>query len=177
MAQVMIRGWCALVLAAAVGCKSTTITRLPAGVEETPTVIAPAPKFAPAPAPQRMVDPVVSPADRDVAPSITEEQRTAAFRNWVGDRRSYTPPAPELRLPLESSSRVVEREVRYVSTGHFHTSRCTPGYALGRVAVYTGVGAVIGQQFHDRGRGAAIGAGLALLTGPWWFGWSCWCDG
>src|SRR5258705_9336478 len=43
---------------------------------------------------------------------------------------------------------------------------------IARVGLYTAAGAIIGHQFHEKGQGAAIGGGLALLTWPW-FGGGC----
>jgi len=136
-------------------------------------VAAPRPAPWPKPAPQVMAAPAATAAvpEQLLLQPMTEEERAEAFRELVGTTQTYTPP------PQEVPVRYVERgEERYVSTHHVHSSSCSPGCQLGRVAVYTGLGAIIGHQFDDQGAGAAIGAGVALLTSPFWYGWSDWCD-
>lgn len=155
-------------------CAAPATERVPVSpTDRSATQPAPPAWQAPPPAPQAMVAPPTAMAvpERAVLQTMTESERTEAFRTWVGPRRQYTPPAPPLPPPPR-----VEREVRYVTTSHVHDYGCRPGCSLGRLAVYTGVGAIIGHQYHHRGRGAAIGAGLALLSSPWWWGGGCWWD-
>jgi hypothetical protein len=165
----------ALVAAVALAACESPTERVPPDGESPPPipVAAPRPQPWPAPAPQVMAAPPAAAAvpEQVLLQPMTEEERTEAFQALVGTTQTYTPP------PQEVPVRYVEREgERYVSTEHVHSSSCGPGCSLGRVAVYTGLGAIIGHQFDDQGAGAAIGAGVALLTSPGWFGWSDWCD-
>ncbi len=113
------------------------------------------------------------PAQR-VIQTLSEQERTELMRALIDAPHSYQPPP---QTPIVVSPRVrVEREVveREVCYEHVHSSYCSPGCSLGRIAVYAGVGAIIGHQYHHRGRGAAIGVGLELLGAPWWWGSRCW---
>lgn len=168
-----------LVLAAAVALSACT-----SPTERVPTegetmdglpVAAPRPQPWPAPAPQVMAAPPSAAAgpEQMLLQPMTEAERTEAFRALVGTTQTYTPPPQEVPIRYVE---VDHGDERYVSTGHVHSSGCGPGCSLGRVAVYTGLGAIIGHQFDDQGAGAAIGAGVALLTSPFWYGWSDWCD-
>ncbi len=147
-------------------------------VEAAPPAEAPAPSPAALPAPER------APSDTTPAPSssggarapkavVTEEQRNAAFRAYVGAPRTYAP-APAPRVVDRIAERVVYHDVRPIRYSHRSRYHEPFGSTLARTAVYTGLGAIIGHQYRHRGRGAAIGAGLALLTSPW--GWYDDCD-
>ncbi len=165
----------AFVAAVALSACTSPMERVPTDGESPASQPAAVPQPAPwpKPAPQVMVAPPSAAAvpEQVLLQPMTEAERTEAFRALVGTTQTFTPP------PQEVPVRYVERgEERYVSTQHVHSSSCGPGCQLGRVAVYTGLGAIIGHQFDDQGAGAAIGAGVALLTSPFWYGWSDWCD-
>ncbi len=158
-------------VAVASGCAGNPpTTRVPVARLEA---ASPARLVAP-PAPQVLVA-----APRAAAPSqvtlaeLTEEQRTSALRSAGSPIRPYSP-AP-LPTPAPRRTIVVEREVVREPYGYAYAA-ARPYYAWGphasfaRVAAYTGVGAIVGHQWHHRGRGAAIGASLALLTSPWYWG-------
>jgi len=171
----LFRSASALVASVALAACETPMERVPTDGEAPPSlpVAAPKPRPYPEPAPQVMVAPPSAHAVPEQLPMqpMSEAERAEAFRELVGAPQYFTPP------PQEVPVRYVERgEERYVTTEHVHSSSCGPGCSLGRVAVYTGLGAIIGHQFDDQGAGAAIGAGVALLTSPGWFGWSDWCD-
>ncbi|MBL8840387.1 MAG: hypothetical protein JNL90_02535 [Planctomycetes bacterium] len=113
---------------------------------------------------------------RSAAAMLTEEQRNDAFRAYVGAPRTYAPaPLPPPRVVDRIAERVVYHDVRPVHYVPSYSVHRYGGYepvgsTLARTALYTGLGAIIGHQYHHRGRGAAIGAGLALLTSPWrWY--------
>jgi hypothetical protein len=147
-------------------------------VHTTRIVCRPEPAYvlrpAPPPAPQVVLATPPAPAtgQRPVS-TLTEEQRTELLRAAGSPIPPYTP------APIAPSVRrwVVEREVVRVPYAryHVHGPCCSPGCTLGRVAAYTGIGAIVGHQFHERGAGAAIGAGLAFLTTPWWWGHGVYC--
>lgn len=131
---------------------------------------------APAPAPAAPAAETAPAAPAPPATTLTEEQRNAAFRSYVGAPRTYAPaPLPPPRVVDRIAERVVYRDVRpvhYVPSYRVHRYGAYEpvGSTLARTALYTGIGAIIGHQYHHRGRGAAIGAGLALLTSPWrWY--------
>ncbi|MBM4013957.1 MAG: hypothetical protein FJ293_03205 [Planctomycetes bacterium] len=154
------------------GCGSPAMARVP--VAPTDRIVVAAPAWSvPPPARQVMIGaPTTVPPDRVVVQPMDEAARTEAFRSLVGSAIRHPPPAP----PAEDGA--TERVVRVASPHrtHVHHAGCQPGCSLGRVAVYTGLGAIIGHQFDDRSCGAAIGAGLAFLTSPWWWGRGCWFD-
>jgi len=180
----------ALPIVALLGCVATEGATVREPILEPSPITAMAPP-ALAPAPQVMVsEPVpVRPVQVTIQP-MTEAERTEMLRSVLGEPRVFVPaplPQPPVRevvvyrdagySPYYGAPYYDSRYDRGYVTSHVHTSRCSPGCALGRVAVYTGLGAIIGHQYGHRGRGAAIGAGLALLTGPAWCGWSNWCGG
>jgi hypothetical protein len=121
--------------------------------------------------------------------TMSEAERTERLRAVPPASPAYTPaPLPE-PAPRTVVVRHVTRDVcvdpysydyddrpRYYRDPYYYG----PAAELGRVATYTAAGAIIGHQFHERGRGAAIGFGLALLGAPFW-GWHhrggwCWGD-
>lgn len=147
----------------------------------------------PPPAPQIMVSdgstatPPVVLRQVTVAP-MSEAERTEKLRA-VAPAPSYLPaPLPE-PAPRTVVVRHVTRDVcvdpyydDYGRPYHYYYSDpywYGPAADVGRIATYTAAGAIIGHQFHERGRGAAIGFGLALLGAPFW-GWHhrgwCWDD-
>ncbi len=190
---------------ATAACQSPATTR----VDPPARTLTPAPMPLPPPAPQVMVAPptvaplapaqvvLPPPATTPAAPSVppasgnlppvehrpsvralTEAERDASFRSLVGAPRTYAPAPLPARRVVERVVYHDVRPVRYARRYDYEPWEST----LARTAVYTGVGAIIGHQYHHRGRGAAIGAGLALLTSPWrWYGgydgrWGGGCD-
>ena len=159
-------------------------------------------KFEPRAAALAVIAP--SPPDSAAAPSsapiqfeqvivgtMSESERTEKLR-----ASGWAPPPPPLPPPPapiyrdDSRPIVVERRVvveepswsayhrSYYDSSYYpyHSYRYGCGPWLGRAATFTLGGALIGRQFHHGGRGAAIGAGLALLTVPFGCGWDRCCD-
>jgi hypothetical protein len=167
----------ALLLVAS-GCSSPT-TRVVCRPEFRNTELSLPPP--PPPSPQVMIAaPLALPSGQRTVATISEEERTEMLRAAGSPIAPYSP-AP-LYEPTDRTV-VVERAAygdRYAcDTGYprYYGPGYGPGFGIARAAAYTGMGAIIGHQFHDQGAGAAIGAGFALLTTPWWGigGWnSCW---
>lgn len=148
---------------------STPTTRVVCKPEfrDRPDLEAPALQ-PPPPAPQVMIAAPIAaadPAQRTVT-TITEAERTEMLRAAGSPIPPYTP------APFHAPSHAVEGDDAsyddsYVQYAGDH-GYWGPVFGLARAAAYTGMGAIIGHQFHEKGAGAAIGAGLALLTTPWW---------
>jgi hypothetical protein len=129
------------------------------------------PRVAPAPRRQVVIaDEGGAPPERVVLQTMDEARRTETFRELVGSPPRHVPPASPVVVVTEPGRRADEGAARRV---HLHHAGCHPGCSLGRLAVFTGVGAIVGHQFDRRSRGAAIGAGLAILASPWWWGRGC----
>jgi hypothetical protein len=145
-------------------CESPTRREPTPGV---PVRIAPLPP--PPPAPQVMITgaPPTELGGGAVSP-ISEEQRTELLRAAGSPIRSYSP--PPFSPPVETV--YVDRSSYGASSGYGadYPPSYEPWWSIARMAAYTGMGAIIGHQFDDQGAGAAIGAGVALLTSPWGIG-------
>jgi len=104
--------------------------------------------------------------------SMTEAQRRELLLPSINPIEPYTPmPPPQ---PAHEYQDVQSRSSGApCSDSYYHHP---DGYdvltGIARVGLYTAAGAIIGHQFHEKGQGAAIGGGLALLTWPW-FGGGC----
>ena len=122
-----------------------------------------------APRPQVMID-----APRNLGPSqvmvasMTEEERTEALRAAVSVA-TYSPAPFQFYVSAPVETVVVEPQYADPYYGTYRTGSPAPcdygpGYSLLRTAAYTGMGAIIGHQFHDKGAGAAIGAGVGYSS-------------
>lgn len=181
------RKFAACLAVAFASCAAPT-ERVPVDASDRPAA-APVPFVAAPPAPQVMVAPPSSVGPEQVLlQPMSEAERRKILLPSANSIAPYAP-AP---LPTRHGARaapetapqtvIVERETARVAA-----APCTYRYypyrpweedvaGVARLATYTAAGAIIGHQFHERGRGAAIGAGLALLSWPfggWYFGDRC----
>ena len=175
MAQMTWRSGTGAILLAAlpfVGCGAPATARVPVAAADRRVSAVPA-WGAPPPARQVMIGaPTTVPPDRIVVQPMDEATRTETFRTLVGPPTRPVPPIQR----AESAETVRVMQVASPRHAHVHHVGCRLGCSLGRLAVYTGVGAIVGHQFDDRSGGAAVGAGLAFLTSPWWWGRGCRID-
>jgi hypothetical protein len=157
-----------LLLFAAIGCESP-MERVPVGTDR-----ASLPFVAPPPAPQVMIAaPADAPPQTVVLGSMSEAERRKILLPSANSIEPYVP------APFHAP---VVREVVYEDGSHHTAVPCddaryyhddgwsNTAVGLLRMAAYTGMGAIIGNQYHEKGQGAAIGAGLALLTWPFFGG-------
>jgi hypothetical protein len=156
-----------LPMLAAAGCEGPT-TRVPVGLDR-----APPPFVAPPPAPQVMIGaPADAPPQNVVLGSMSEEERRRILLPSANSIEPYVPapfhhaPAPETVAADGTHRTAVPCEDAYYRDHDWSNA----GVGLLRMAAYTGMGAIIGNQYHEKGKGAAIGAGLALLTWPFFGG-------
>jgi len=150
-----------LLLALPLACFACTT---PSRRVETPTRAARVAPKPPPPAPQVMIAaPAVDERGQIQLSPISEAERTELLRAAGSPIRSYRP-EPFVSAP----STVVVRYEGDGGSASGYATGCDPLWSMARMAAYTGMGAVIGDQFCDAGAGAAIGAGVALLTTPWW---------
>jgi hypothetical protein len=140
----------------------------PAARPSMPLEPARPPYVAPPPTPQVMI---AAPADAAPQPvvlgSISEARRRELLLPAAYPFAPYSPPLPP--APRSVVVRTVEpapNYVRYESAYRPYSPWYDAAADLGRIATYTAAGAIIGHQYHERGRGAAIGLGLALLGWP-----------
>ena len=162
-----------LLLTAACGTESD---RVPIGLERAPTpYVAPPPQ---SPAPQVMIGaPADAPPQHVVLGTMTEAQRRQILLPTVNPIEPYTP-AP-FHVPAAHSSASYEGSHRTAvpcDESYYDSSPTAESTAVGllRLATYTAAGAIIGNQWGEKGKGAAIGGGLALLTWPFFggrYGW------
>ena len=131
----------------------------------------PAPRPAPPrPAPQVMIAEHVDASGQPVMlGSMSEAQRRELLLPSINPIEPYTP-----AQPVHESQDVQSRSSSVPCSDSYY--RSPDGYdvltGIARVGLYTAAGAIIGHQFHEKGQGAAIGGGLALLSWPW-FGGGC----
>jgi hypothetical protein len=163
-----------LVLLAAAACESQS-DRVPIGLDR-----APQPFVAPPPAPQVMIGaPADAPPQHVVLGTMTEAERRHILLPTANPIEPYVP-AP-FHVPAARSSASYEGSHRTAvpcDEPYYDDSRPTAestAVGLLRLATYTAAGAIIGNQWGEKGKGAAIGGGLALLTWPFFggghYGW------
>ncbi|HET6164427.1 MAG TPA: hypothetical protein VFG37_12220 [Planctomycetota bacterium] len=127
----------------------------------------------PRPAPQVMIAEHVDASGQPVMlGSMTEAQRRELLLPSINPIEPYTPMPPP-QLAHEYQDAPSRSSGAPCSDSYYHHP---DGYdvltGIARVGLFTAAGAIIGHQFHEKGQGAAIGGGLALLTWPW-FGGGC----
>jgi hypothetical protein len=160
-------------LVAAAGCEAPT-ERVPVGPDR-----APLPYVAPPSAPQVMI---AAPADAPPQPVVLGSMSEAERRKiLLPSANSIEPfvPAPFHAAPAQeyvASDGTHRTAVPCEDPSYYHDHDWSnTAVGLLRMAAYTGMGAIIGNQYHEKGQGAAIGAGLALLTWPFFggggYGW------
>jgi hypothetical protein len=147
----------------------------PAGFHRYPALRPPRP---PPPAPQVMIAPHSDAPPQPVTlGEMTEAQRRELLLSSSSPIQPYTPaplptPPHDVHHEYTRSSGVPCNDSYYDSCRH-GSDGCDFLTGLARVGVYTAAGAIIGHQFHEKGQGAAIGAGLALVSWPWFWGGGC----
>jgi hypothetical protein len=157
-----------LLLVAAAGCGAPT-ERVPAGPDR-----APLPYVAPPSAPQVMIAaPADAPPQSVVLGTMSEAERRKILLPSANPIEPFVPApvhaaaAPSSYAPDGSHRSAVPCEEPSYYGDHDWSNTAV---GLLRMAAYTGMGAIIGNQYHEKGQGAAIGAGLALLTWPFFGG-------
>jgi len=153
--------------------------RVPIGLDDR----APRPYVAPpppAPAPQVMIAaPADAPPQHVVLGSMTEAQRRGFLLPTVNPIDPYVPapfhtPVAHASVAYEGSHRTA---VPCDESYYYESPPTAESTAVGllRLATYTAAGAIIGNQWGEKGKGAAIGGGLALLSWPFFgggrYGW------
>lgn len=166
-----------LVLLGAAACESQS-DRVPIGLDRAQLpYVAPPP---PPPAPQVMIGaPIDAPPQHVMLGSMTEAERRHILLPTVNPIEPYVP-AP-FHAPASRSSYATEGSHRtsvpcYEDESYYESPPTASSTAMGllRLATYTAAGAIIGNQWGEKGKGAAIGGGLALLTWPFFGGGYRW---
>lgn len=175
-----------LVLLLAAAC-DTQSERVPIGSDRAQLpYVAPPP---PSPAPQVMVAaPADAPPQHVMLGTMTEAERRHILLPTAVSIEPYVP-APFHSPPVHTTSYATSHENHesaaphrsavpdYYDESYYQESPSTAentAVGLLRLATYTAAGAIIGNQWGEKGKGAAIGGGLALLTWPFFggrFGW------
>lgn len=158
----------------AAACDSQS-ERVPIGFDR-----APAPFVPPPPAPQVMIGaPVDAPPQHVMLGTMTEAERRQILLPTANPIEPYVPapfhvPAAHSTSYEGSHRTAVPCDERYYDDYYAPTVEST-AVGLLRLATYTAAGAIIGNQWGEKGKGAAIGGGLALLSWPFFgggrYGW------
>jgi hypothetical protein len=172
-----------LVLLLCAACETQT-ERVPIGSDraQLPYVAPPPPR----PAPQVMIGaPADAPPQHVNLGTMTEAQRRAILLPTAVSIEPYVPApfhAPASHATSYATNHESEGSHRsavpdyYDETDYQESPPTASSTAMGllRLATYTAAGAIIGNQWGEKGKGAAIGGGLALLTWPFFggrYGW------
>lgn len=152
-----------LTFLASLGCVTRTER---VAVVEHASAPSPPPRQA---APQVMIAPHVDANGQQVAlGEMTEARRRELLLPKSNPIEPYTPAPPPAPPGDETQS------YAHPASGPEPDYRHPNGYDVladvARVGLFTAAGAIIGHQFDDKGKGVAIGGGLALLTTPWLWG-------
>ena len=151
-------------LFACLGC--TTPTERVVVVER---VVAP----RPVPRPQVMIADHVDASGQPVMiGNMTEAHRRELLLPSINPIEPYTPAPPPQSYHESQDAQSRSSGVPCSDSYYRHPDGYDVLTGIARVGLYTAAGAIIGHQFHEKGQGAAIGGGLALLTWPW-FGGGC----
>jgi hypothetical protein len=161
-----------LALLATSAC-GTESDRVPVGLDRAPAPYVAPP--SPGPAPQVMIGaPVDAPPQQVNFGPMTEAQRRQILLPTVNPIEPYVP-APFHVPAAHAGTSYYEGSHRTAvpcDELYYDSSPTAESTAVGllRLATYTAAGAIIGNQWGEKGKGAAIGGGLALLTWPFFGG-------